>query len=70
MNVAFIVTIRLDELGDLQGIALEINDAVENTGFEVLSVEPWARPTLAQGASPLQAVPTTQQQTNETEING
>lgn len=58
MNVAFITVLNLDDLSDLVGVAQEINDDLTSTGFEVTSVAPWQRPTLAQGAP---TVPTTTQ---------
>ena len=57
MNVTFLVTVNLDDLSDLSGIAEEITDDLGS--FEVISVTPWARPTLAQQIN----VPTTTQPT-------
>jgi len=57
VNVAFIVTLNLDDLSDLPGVAAEVSDDLEHSGFEVTNVQPWARPTLSQGAP---IVPTTQ----------
>jgi hypothetical protein len=54
MNVAFITVLNLDDLSDLPGVATEINDDLTQSGFEVISVQPWARPSTA----PTTAVPT------------
>jgi hypothetical protein len=59
MNVTFIVTINLDDTSDLPGTAAEIEDDLNNSGFEVTAVHAWARPSLAV-APP--TVPTTTQQ--------
>ena len=60
MNVTFLTTVRLDDLGDLPGVASEINDDLTQGGFDVMSVVPWARPSLTQ-VQP--TVPTPNQQT-------
>jgi hypothetical protein len=67
MNVTFLVTINLDDLSDLPGVAAEIQDDIENSGFEVLSVAPWARPALTQQGimPPSPTVPITTQQPNQ-----
>jgi hypothetical protein len=62
MNVTFIVTINLDDTSDLPGTAAEIEDDLNNSGFEVTMVHAWARPSLTL-AGPLPNVPTTTQQT-------
>ena len=46
MHVTFLIAINLDDLSDLPGVAQEINDDLNQSGFEVLSVAPWARPAL------------------------
>jgi hypothetical protein len=66
MNVAFITVLNLDDLSNLPDVAAEISDDLSNSGFEVVSVQPWARPSL--GQTPIN-VPTinpqpTNQQTN------
>lgn len=48
MNVTFLTTVRLDDLSDLPGVATEISDDLTQSGFEVISVVPWARPSLTQ----------------------
>ena len=60
MNVAFIAQINLDDLSDLPGVSREIQEDLTNSGFEVVSVAPWQRPSLEQPGAP--AVPTTTQQ--------
>lgn len=46
MNVTFTVQIELDDLSrPLLETALDIQDALEQDGFLVNSVNPWARPT-------------------------
>ena len=69
MNVAFIVNIDLDDLSSLADVAADIQDDLEEKGYEVKSVAPWARPALTQGGTAplLPNVPTQQQQTNENE---
>jgi hypothetical protein len=64
MDVTFLATVNLDDLSDLPGVAQEINDDLTQSGFEVVQVAPWARPTLAQGTPTLQTpnVPTQTQQ--------
>ena len=66
MNVAFIVTINLDDLSDLPGVAGEIEDDLSN--FEVVSVAPWARPSLQQTVGPIPGPTTTQQPTTRTQV--
>jgi hypothetical protein len=61
MHVSFILTVNLDDTSDLPGIASEIEDDLAN--FEVISVHPWARPSLAIQGPSVTAVPTTQQPT-------
>jgi hypothetical protein len=66
MDVAFITTLVLDDLSDLPGLALDLQDALEQSGFEVKSVTPWARPALQQqGVLPMSQNQTTQQTTNQ-----
>jgi hypothetical protein len=57
MNVAFIVTVNLDDTSDLPGVASEIEDDLTNGGFDVTMVHAWQRPSLTQVA-PI-TVPTT-----------
>lgn len=59
MNVAFICQINLDDLSDLPGTSAEIEQAINNAGFDVVSVKPWQRPSLLQPGQP--SVPTTTQ---------
>lgn len=65
MNVAFIAELNLDDLSDLAGTASEIEQDLNNAGFEVISVTPWKRPSLLQPGQP--SVPTTTQTTNQIE---
>jgi hypothetical protein len=64
MNVTFLVTINLDDLTDLSGVAEEITDDLGN--FEVVSVAPWARPTLSQNVPIQTTQPTIQPIQTET----
>jgi hypothetical protein len=62
MNVTFLVSINLDDLSSLPDIASEIEADLSESGFEVISVAPWARPALQQqGVLPMSQ--TTQQTT-------
>jgi hypothetical protein len=65
MNVAFIVTINLDDLSDLPGLAEEIQQTLDEAGFETKSVAPWARPALQQQG----IVPMSQNQQQTTNQN-
>jgi hypothetical protein len=49
MNVAFIVQINLDDLSDLPGQAMEIQQDLQDAGFDVKAVAPWQRPSLGLG---------------------
>lgn len=51
MTATFILTIDTDGDTDLPSIANDIRTAVEHE-FSVLSVHPWARPTLAASQAP------------------
>jgi len=51
MNVTFLVTVELDTLDDLEGLAEEIADAVEVVAT-VVDVKPWRRPSLGIGGDP------------------
>lgn len=46
MQVAFIVKLDLPDTTNLPGLALELQDDLADAGHVVLSVQPWARPTL------------------------
>jgi hypothetical protein len=64
MNVAFIVQINLDDLSDLPGQAMEIQQDLQDAGFDVKTVSPWQRPSLGLGNtgnlfSPEPTTPTT-----------
>lgn len=61
VNVAFILTINLDDLSDLPGQSAEISDHLNDLGFNVVSCAPWRRPSLEQGGIPLEQPTTTQQ---------
>ena len=63
MNVAFIVEINLDDLSDLAGTASEIEQDLNNSGFEIISVKPWKGPSLELPGQPI--VPQTTQQTTQ-----
>lgn len=66
MRVTFLATVNLDDLSDLPGVAQEISDDLQQSGFEVVSVAPWARPSLQQAVGPTIGPTTTQTtQTNE-----
>lgn len=51
MNVTFLITLNIQDLSDLAGIADEIENDLND--FEVISVKPWARPA----GNPLAAIP-------------
>lgn len=46
MNVTFLVTLNLDDLSSLTDVADEISYDLSNEGREVVSVQPWARPSI------------------------
>jgi hypothetical protein len=49
MNVSYIVTLDLPNAIDpamIGDVAADIEDELITSGFEVISVDPWARPTL------------------------
>jgi hypothetical protein len=62
-DVAFITTLKLDDLSDLPGIAQEISDDLQQGGFDVVTVVPWQRPSLQQPAVGGLANPTVPTQT-------
>ena len=65
-DVAFIATLRIDDLSTLADVAADIQDDLEEKGYDVKSVAPCARPALTQGGiNPLPNVPTTNQQTTQ-----
>jgi hypothetical protein len=68
VNVAFIVQINLDDLSNLPDVSREIQDDLNNAGFEVTKVAPWQRPSLKLGGSNL-FTPTPEQPTTEQNIN-
>jgi hypothetical protein len=65
-QVTFLVALNLDDLSDLPGVSAEISDDLDKSGFQVLSVAPWQRPSLTQG-QPIN-VPQTQPTQNENPI--
>jgi hypothetical protein len=66
MHVSFITTINLDTLEDLPSVAQEISDDLTQSGFDVISVDPWARPSLqAQPVVTPLSQPTQTQQTQQ-----
>jgi hypothetical protein len=67
MNVAFIVQINLDDLSNLPDVSREIQDDLNNAGFEVTKVAPWQRPSLNLGGTPLFSPEQTTQTTNQNE---
>jgi hypothetical protein len=62
MNVAFIVQINLDDLSNLPDVSREIQEDLNNAGFEVVQVKPWQRPSLQVGGTPLFSSEQTQPQ--------
>lgn len=49
MNVSYIVTMELPEGTDpptIQNIALDLEDDLITGGYDIISVTPWARPSL------------------------
>jgi hypothetical protein len=68
MNVAFIVQINLDDLSDLPGTSREIQEDLNNAGFEVVQVKPWQRPSLELGGTNLFSPEPTQPTNLETNL--
>ena len=67
MVVTFLVAINLDDLSSLPDIAQEISEDLSDSGFEVKTVTPWARPSLQQqGVLPMSQTTTQQQPTQQT----
>jgi hypothetical protein len=50
MTATFLVKLDIGNVDDLDMIAEDIMDSLDN--FEVISVEPWARPTLGSDEGP------------------
>jgi len=46
MNATFLVTLNLDDVSMVQQIAEDIDNDLMDSGYEVVEVKPWARPTL------------------------
>jgi len=67
MDVTFLVAVRLDTLEDLPAVAQEINDDLSQSGFDVISVAPWQRPSLT-AVAPIVPTTETQTQPNNEEI--
>ena len=44
MTVTFLVAIDIPDASMVESLAGEIDDALLDEGFEVISVKPWARP--------------------------
>jgi hypothetical protein len=57
MTVTFLVAINLDDLTSLPDVALDLQDDLESAGHDVVSVNPWARPTQQPAQNPLAALP-------------
>jgi hypothetical protein len=53
MNVAFIVQLNLDDLSNLPDVSREIQEDLNNAGFEVTKVAPWQRPSIKLGGTDL-----------------
>ncbi len=53
-SAAFIVTLNVDDLNQLEQTAERIHDELDNSGFDVVEVKPWQHPTL--GAAPEDAM--------------
>lgn len=60
MEVTFLVSVNIDEIGSLQALADQMADDLTASGFEVLSAKPWARPVNqpAGGLTSLPSLPT------------
>lgn len=58
MTVTFLVAIKLNDLSTLSDTAADIEDDLNEAGYEVDSVKPWARPaTGTPPVNPLAALP-------------
>lgn len=55
-EVTFLVAVNIDDVSVLTETALNINDDLTQSGHDVVSVKPWARPTVQSSVSPF-AVP-------------
>ncbi len=56
MQRAFIIKLSLDSSSDLAGIADDIRDSIQEEGYEVISVAPYAAPELATDAARLSGI--------------
>jgi len=52
VNATFLVTLNLDDVSMVQQIAEDIDSDLMDSGYEVVEVKPWARPTLNITAEP------------------
>ncbi len=57
MTSTFLVSVDHGDDTDLVGIAIDLQDALLNSPFEILSVTPWTHPTLGQTAPTQTAEP-------------
>lgn len=55
MKVAFIVNIELEDPSMAADTAVDIEDDLVSAGFDVVSVQPWARPAM--GIAPAEEIP-------------
>lgn len=60
MNVAFVVNLTEPDgaVPDLNAIAADLLDALESAGFDVASINPWNRPSIAPVPNPFTPPPT------------
>lgn len=65
MTRTFLVAINFDDSTlDLVGEAADLREDLEHAGHDVLSVHPWAAPTLGQMGQPATQIPLTQPNPN------
>jgi hypothetical protein len=56
MTVTFLVALNIDDVTAASAVAEDLNDDLSGLGYDVTSVRPWHRDSLAT-ASPLQSPP-------------
>jgi hypothetical protein len=52
VTATFLVAIDIDDPSMVDSLAAEIDDALLEEGFEVISVKPWARPATGGAEAP------------------
>lgn len=60
MNVTFLLHLNVEDVSQIPALAVDIQDDLIGAGHDVISVEPWSRPTqnLASPLVPLPSPPT------------